>query len=106
MGSMKGGGRPGTPRGPTPRPPEKGHPLPAPKAGPAELALMPPPVAPEEYLSATQWGMVAYLISDVALFGTLIMAYVALMGRDPAGSPTPPQVLSLPLAIVTTICLL
>jgi cytochrome c oxidase subunit 3/cytochrome o ubiquinol oxidase subunit 3 len=80
--------------------------LPAPKAGPAELALMPPPVAPEEYLSAPQWGMVAYLISDVALFGTLIMAYIALMGRDPPGSPTPAGSLSLPLAIVTTICLL
>jgi cytochrome c oxidase subunit III len=85
---------------------EHGHPLPAPKAGPAELALMPPPIATEEYLSATQWGMVAYLISDVAIFGTLIMAYVALMGRDTVG-PTPAQALSVPVvAIVATICLL
>lgn len=79
--------------------------LPAPTAGPAELALMPPPVAPEEYLSAAQWGMVAFLVSEVAVFGTLIMAYVAFLGRDVSG-PKPGAVLSFGLVIFTTICLL
>ena len=79
--------------------------LPAPTAGPAELALMPPPIAPEEYLSAAQWGMVAFLLSEVAVFGTLIMAYVAFLGRDTTG-PKPAEVLSFGLVVFTTICLL
>jgi len=76
-----------------------------PTPGPAELALMPPPVSPEEYLSAAQWGMASFLLSDVALFGTLIMAYFALMGRDTV-PPTPAEALSLPLVMFTTLCLL
>ena len=76
-----------------------------PRPGPQELSMMPPPVSPEEYLSAAQWGMLAFLLSEVAVFGTLIMAYVAFLGRDPTG-PKPGEVLSLRLVIFTTICLL
>ncbi|HEV7999993.1 MAG TPA: heme-copper oxidase subunit III [Planctomycetaceae bacterium] len=48
--------------------------------------------------------MLAFLLSEVAFFSTLIVTYLAYMGKDQAG-PTP-AVLSLPLVIGTTICLL
>ncbi len=65
----------------------------------------PPPVVAERNLSAPQWGMISFLISEVAFFTTLIVAYVAFMGQDTVG-PTPSEALSLPLVIGTTICLL
>jgi len=65
----------------------------------------PPAIAPEQTLDAAQWGMLAFLVSEVAFFGTLITAYVAYIGQDTAG-PTPREVLSLPLVFVTTLCLL
>jgi cytochrome c oxidase subunit 3 len=60
--------------------------------------------APRESLTPQQWGMLSFLLSEVAFFGTLITAYIALWGQDQFG-PTP-EVLSLPLVIGTTICLL
>src|SRR5215831_13261074 len=66
---------------------------------------VPPPISPERTLSAPQWGMVAFLTSEVAFFSTLIATYITFMGRDIVG-PTPAEALSLPLVIVTTICLL
>lgn len=86
---------------------------PKPVAGSAELSMMPPPIAPEKYLSAAQWGMVAFLVSEAAVFCTLIAVYVAYMGvdaqliRDGVGvGPTPAEALSLPLVLCTTVCLL
>lgn len=64
----------------------------------------PPPIEPEHGPSAAQWGMIAFLISEVAFFSTLIAAYVAFMGQDTVG-PTPQEALSLGLVIGTTICL-
>ena len=64
-----------------------------------------PPIAPERTLSAAQWGMASFLLSEVAFFSTLIVTYVAFLGRDIVG-PTPAEALSLPLVIVTTLCLL
>jgi cytochrome c oxidase subunit 3 len=55
-------------------------------------------------LQPAQVGMLAFLVSEVAFFGTLISAYLTFMGRDTHG-PTP-AVLNLSLVIVTTICLL
>lgn len=55
-------------------------------------------------LNSTEWGMIAFLLSEVAFFSTLIVTYLAYMGKDQA-EPTP-AVLSLPLVIGTTICLL
>ncbi len=49
--------------------------------------------------------MLSFLLSEVAFFGTLIAVYVSYMGKDVSG-PTPEEVLSLPLVIGTTICLL
>lgn len=56
-------------------------------------------------LSAQQWGMLAFLLSEVAFFTTLIVVYISYLHRDRVG-PTPAEALSLPLVIGTTICLL
>src|SRR6267142_4961706 len=63
-----------------------------------------PPVRLEHGLTPNQWGMLAFLASEAALFSTLIVVYLAFLKVDKTG-PTP-AVLSLPLVVVTTICLL
>jgi cytochrome c oxidase subunit 3 len=65
----------------------------------------PPPPAPDWPLSPAQWGMIAFLTSEVALFGTLLVTYIFYLGRDTSG-PTPDEALSLPLVLGTTACLL
>src|SRR5262245_28047702 len=61
-------------------------------------------------LSPGKWGMIAFLCSEVAFFSTLIVAYVVFFGRDGQpggmGGPTPLEVLSIPIVLGTTICLL
>ncbi len=61
-------------------------------------------------LTPSQWGVLAFLGSEVALFSTLIVAYLIFAGTDirpgGMGGPTPLKVLSLRLVIGTTICLL
>ena len=66
---------------------------------------LPPAVRPEVTLSAGQWGMLSFLVSEVALFGTLIVTYLFYVGRDVVG-PTPAEALSLGLVVWTTACLL
>jgi len=56
-------------------------------------------------LTPAQWGMIAFLASEAAVFSTLIVVYLALLGRDKVG-PTPAEALSLPLVIGTTAVLL
>jgi cytochrome c oxidase subunit III len=56
-------------------------------------------------LTSQQWGMIAFLVSEVAFFSTLIVVYLALIGRDRVG-PTPAEALSLHLVICTTAVLL
>ena len=70
----------------------------------ADRQLLPPPIAPERGLNPAQWGMLAFLLSEAAFFCTLIMVYLAFLGANQSG-PTP-AVLSLPLVIGTTVCLL
>ena len=65
---------------------------------------IPPDVVPERTLSAAQWGMASFLLSEVAFFSTLIVAYVSFFGADVVG-PTPGEALSLKLALGTTLCL-
>ena len=65
----------------------------------------PPAVAPERTLSPGQWGVVSFLVSEVALFGTLIVTYVYYLGKDVVG-PTPAEALSLGLVLCTTAFLL
>jgi cytochrome c oxidase subunit 3/cytochrome o ubiquinol oxidase subunit 3 len=72
--------------------------------GPATSLPIPPDIAPERTLSATEWGVLSFLLSEVAFFATLIVAYIAFKGRDIA--PPTPEVLSLPLALGTTACLI
>jgi len=55
-------------------------------------------------LTPAHWGMISFLLSEVAFFSTLIVTYITFVGRSDVG-PTP-AVLSLPLVIGTTICLL
>ena len=72
---------------------------------PASDLPVPPPVSLERTLSPAQWGMASFLVSEVAFFGTLIVTYLAFMGKDVVG-PTPAEALSMPLVIVSTMCLL
>ncbi len=75
------------------------------QSGAAAGFPVPPDVVPEKTLNAGQWGMLAFLMSEVAFFSTLIVAYVTFEGEDTIG-PTPDEVLSLPLVFGTTACLL
>ncbi len=67
--------------------------------------LAPPPVATGHVLTAVQWGMLSFLLSEVAFFSTLIVTYVSFTGKDVVG-PTPAEALKLRLVLVTTACLL
>jgi cytochrome c oxidase subunit 3/cytochrome o ubiquinol oxidase subunit 3 len=49
--------------------------------------------------------MLSFLVSEVAIFGTLIVTYLFYLGKDVVG-PTPAQALTLPLVLGTTACLL
>ena len=66
---------------------------------------VPPPAKPERTLSPGQWGMLSFLVSEVAIFGTLIVTYLFYLGKNVVG-PTPAQALTLPLVLGTTTCLL
>lgn len=55
-------------------------------------------------LTPSQIGMLAFLVSEVAFFSTLIVAYLTFVGRDRSG-PTPAEALSLPLGLVSTMFL-
>jgi len=66
---------------------------------------VPPAIVPEQTLSAPEWGMASFLLSEVAFFSTLIVTYVAFMGSDVVG-PTPAEALTLPIVIISTLCLL
>jgi cytochrome c oxidase subunit III len=65
---------------------------------------VPPAIVAEQTLSPGQWGLLSFLVSEVALFGTLIVTYVFYLGKDVVG-PTPAD-LSLSLVLFTTACLL
>jgi cytochrome c oxidase subunit 3/cytochrome o ubiquinol oxidase subunit 3 len=66
---------------------------------------VPPPVVPERTLSPGQWGILSFLVSEVAIFSTLIVTYLYYLGKDVVG-PTPAEALKLPLVLGTTACLL
>ena len=62
-------------------------------AGPAtgQAFPVPPAIVPgvaERTLSPGQWGLLSFLLSEVAFFSTLIVTYIAFMGKDTSG-PTP-----------------
>ena len=66
---------------------------------------VPPAIAHERTLSPAQWGLLSFLVSEVALFSTLIVTYVFYLGKDVVG-PSPAEALSLSLVLFTTACLL
>jgi cytochrome c oxidase subunit 3/cytochrome o ubiquinol oxidase subunit 3 len=66
---------------------------------------VPPPVVPERTLSPGQWGMLSFLVSEVAMFSTLIVTYLFYLGKDVVG-PTPADALKLPVVLGNTACLL
>jgi cytochrome c oxidase subunit III len=74
------------------------------EASAAQLPV-PPDIVPEHTLSAPEWGMASFLLSEVAFFGTLIAVYVAFMGHDVVG-PTPAEALTLPIVLISTLCLI
>jgi cytochrome c oxidase subunit 3/cytochrome o ubiquinol oxidase subunit 3 len=49
--------------------------------------------------------MLSFLVSEVALFSTLIVTYLFYLGKDMVG-PTPAEALRLPLVLGMTACLL
>jgi cytochrome c oxidase subunit III len=75
------------------------------RSGQVKRLPVPPPITVEKSLGAAQWGMIAFLASEVAFFATLIVAYVTFLGKDEVG-PTPSEALALPLVLCTTLCLL
>lgn len=62
--------------------------------------------AGELHLSPQQAGMIAFLCSEVAFFGTLIMAYVYFLRQTMASTPSPREVFDLRLVLLSTACLL
>ena len=76
-------------------------------ASPATGKILPrpPAVRPERTLSPGQWGLLSFLVSEVAFFSTLIVTYLFYVGKDVVG-PTPAVALKLPLVLCTTACLL
>jgi cytochrome c oxidase subunit 3/cytochrome o ubiquinol oxidase subunit 3 len=74
-------------------------------SGRVDMPQPPLPRATEPHLNAQQWGMISFLVSEVAFFSTLIVVYLSYLGRDTVG-PTPAEALSLPLVVCTTLCLL
>jgi cytochrome c oxidase subunit 3 len=69
------------------------------------VSLSPPPLAADFRPDPRKAGLVAFLVSEAALFGTLIVAYFSFLGKNQTG-PTPAEALSLPLVIGTTTSLL
>jgi cytochrome c oxidase subunit III len=65
-----------------------------------------PPVPESANLSPGQAGMLSFLASEVAFFGTLIMAYVFFLRQTVASTPSPKEVFYLPLVLAATACLL
>jgi cytochrome c oxidase subunit 3 len=66
---------------------------------------VPPSLEPNTGMGTVRWGMVAFLLSEVAFFSTLIVTYLTFLGQDRVG-PTPREALSLGLVLGTTACLL
>lgn len=57
-------------------------------------------------MSPVKVGMVTFLVSEVAFFGTLIMAYVYFLRQTTRGEPNPSQVFRLPLVLAASACLI
>ena len=56
-------------------------------------------------LSPIKVGMLTFLASEAAFFGTLIMTYVFFLRQTIHGEPNPGQVFRLPLVLAASACL-
>ena len=56
-------------------------------------------------VSPVKAGMLAFLFSEVAFFGTLIMTYVFFLRQITQGEPNPSQVFRLPMVLGASACL-
>jgi cytochrome c oxidase subunit 3 len=54
----------------------------------------------------TKIGMLAFLLSEVAFFSTLITTYIVFLRETTASTPSPREVFRLPLVFTSTACLL
>jgi cytochrome c oxidase subunit III len=64
--------------------------------------IVPPPLQ----FSPAKVGMLAFLMSEVAFFSTLITTYIVFLRDTKTGSPSPAEVFHLPLVLLGTACLL
>jgi cytochrome c oxidase subunit 3/cytochrome o ubiquinol oxidase subunit 3 len=56
-------------------------------------------------LTTTHVGVLTFLMTEVAFFGTLIMAYVYFLRQTTQGEPNPSQVFQLPRVLAASVCL-
>ena len=63
------------------------------------------PDAPGRRLTTAHLGMLTFLVSEVAVFSTLIMTYVVFLKQTMAGEPNPRQVFNLPMVLIGSLCL-
>jgi cytochrome c oxidase subunit 3/cytochrome o ubiquinol oxidase subunit 3 len=56
-------------------------------------------------LSPVKVGMLSFLVSEAAFFGTLIMSYVYFLRQTIHGEPNPSQVFRLPMVLAASACL-
>src|SRR5262245_140446 len=50
-------------------------------------------------------GLLTFLVTEVAFFGTLIMAYVFFLRQTVHGEPNPKQVFRMPMVLAASACL-
>jgi cytochrome c oxidase subunit 3 len=63
-----------------------------------------PPTAVQ--LNPIKVGMLAFLLSEVAFFSTLITTYIVFLRQTKESNPSPNEVFRLPLVLLATACLL
>ena len=64
-------------------------------------------VPPAAYrLLPAEAGMLAFLLSEVAFFSTLITTYIVFLQTTKTSDPSPAQVFHLPMVLAATACLL
>jgi cytochrome c oxidase subunit III len=56
-------------------------------------------------LGPVKVGMLTFIASEAAFFGTLIMTYIYFLHQTTHGTPSPSQVFRLPMVLVASVCL-
>jgi cytochrome c oxidase subunit 3/cytochrome o ubiquinol oxidase subunit 3 len=65
----------------------------------------PIPATQHSRLTTEQVGVLVFLVTEVAFFGTLIMTYVYFLRQTSRGDPTPRQVFDLRWVVAASLCL-